>query len=212
MGLYVLLNTFIWLPLELYCPSYQFKHRFGLSEANRFNYSIWFAKTMLILVIVMTYAVMSPLMWVLGFLYFLFATFVFTYNLSMSYVPEFETGAKQWPLVFGRLRFGFMISIFTLVGLMTLKQAFVCAAMLIPLAAFVWYITGSIAMKFRPVSNAPSLTSASEKDKQINKVINKSQENGIRQFGEIKNLNKAYLPPIMCIEYNLQHGRRRSGS
>merc|ERR1711933_509163 len=119
-------------------------------------------------------------------------------------VPEFETGAKQWPLVFGRLRF----------GLMTLKQAYICAAMLIPLAGFVWYLTGSISMKFRTIFNASSLTSASEKDKQVNKVINKSEQNGIRQFGEIKNLNNAYLPPIMCIEYNLQHGRRisRSGS
>ena len=34
----------------------------------------------------------------------------------MSWVPKFETGAKQWPLVFGRLRFGFMISIVTLFG------------------------------------------------------------------------------------------------
>eukprot|EP00483_Globobulimina_turgida_P007790 UN07805 len=158
--LYVLLNTFVWLPLELYRPVYHFAKRFNIAEPNRFNYSVWFAKTMLILTIVLTYAVMSPIMWVLGLIYFFFATFVFTYNLSMSWVPEFETGAKQWPLVFGRIRFGFMIAIFTLVGLMALKQAYICGALLIPLAGFIWYITGSISMKFKPVFNAPSLTSA----------------------------------------------------
>ena len=67
--LYVLLNTFIWLPLELYRPSYYFAVKFGINEPNRFNYAIWFAKTMLILTIVLTYAVMNPIMWVLGMLF-----------------------------------------------------------------------------------------------------------------------------------------------
>ena len=66
--LYVLLNTFIWLPLELFRPAYFIAIRFGLPEPNRFNYAIWFAKTMLILTIVLTYAVMNPIMWVLGML------------------------------------------------------------------------------------------------------------------------------------------------
>merc|ERR1712129_235226 len=207
--LYVLLNAFIWLPLELYRPSFFIKTFFKMRERHRFPYSVWFAKTMLILVIVLTYGVMSPLMFVLGFVYFLFETFVFTYHLSMSYVPKFETGAAQWPLVFGRLRFGFLISIFTLVGLMTLKQAYICAAVLIPLAGFAWYMTASIARKFTTIFQAPSLTSASDKDKQINKVFNNDKsKNGIRQFGEIKDLNSAYLPPIVCIEYNQQRQRQ----
>eukprot|EP01084_Bolivina_argentea_P307011 530596_1 len=193
--LYVLLNTFIWLPLELFRPSYHFAKRFHLPEPNRFNYAVWQAKTMLILTIVLTYAVMNPIMWVLGLIYFTFATFVFTYNLSMSWVPEFETGAKQWPLVFGRLRFGFMIAIFTLIGLMALKQAYICGLLLLPLAAFIWYFTGSIQMRFRPVFNAPSLTSATDKDKDINKIINKNKNGGIQQFGSIKQLNTSYLPP-----------------
>jgi len=199
--LYVLLNTFVWLPLELYRPGYHFAVRFGLPDPNRFRYAVWFAKTMLILVIVITYGVMSPLMWILGFVYFVFARFVFTYNLSMSWIPEFETGAKQWPRVFGRIRAGFMISIFTLFGLMALKQAYICAALLIPLALCVWYLTGRLQMRFRPIFNAPSLTSATHKDKQINRIINKNNENGIQQFGDAEQLNVAYLPPIMCIQY-----------
>eukprot|EP00485_Elphidium_margaritaceum_P003238 CAMPEP_0202690086 /NCGR_PEP_ID=MMETSP1385-20130828/5203_1 /ASSEMBLY_ACC=CAM_ASM_000861 /TAXON_ID=933848 /ORGANISM="Elphidium margaritaceum" /LENGTH=921 /DNA_ID=CAMNT_0049345315 /DNA_START=42 /DNA_END=2807 /DNA_ORIENTATION=+ len=199
--LYVLLNTFIWLPLELFRPSYYFALYLSLAEPNRFRYSLHFAKTMLILTIVLTFGVMHPIMWCLGLVYFVFAVLSFTYTLSMSWIPEFETGAKQWPQVYGRLRFGFLISIFTLVGLMALKQAYLCAAALLPLAGFSWYATTTVTLNFQPVFNAPSLTSASQKDRQINAVINKNDENGILQFGDVSNLNNAYLPPIMTVEY-----------
>eukprot|EP00487_Bulimina_marginata_P000761 TRINITY_DN1151_c0_g1_i1.p1 TRINITY_DN1151_c0_g1~~TRINITY_DN1151_c0_g1_i1.p1 ORF type:complete len:169 (-),score=13.54 TRINITY_DN1151_c0_g1_i1:182-688(-) len=108
-----------------------------------------------------------------------------------------------------------MISIFTLVGLMTLKQAYICGALLIPLAGFVWYFTGQIQLKFRSIFNAPSLTSATDKDRKINRIINKGQVGGIQQFGEIKKLNTAYLPPIMCIRYpvhNMRHRKKRHGN
>eukprot|EP00483_Globobulimina_turgida_P002077 UN02079 len=152
--LYVLLNTFLWLPVELYRPGYHFAAKFNLSEPNRFHYPVWYAKSMLILTILLTYSVMNPIMWILGLMYFVGATFVFTYNLSMNWIPEFETGAKQWPLVFGRIRFAFMISIFTLIGLMTLKQAYICSALLIPLAVFAWFVTGNIDVKFRKMFRA----------------------------------------------------------
>ena len=64
--LYVLLNTFIWLPLELFRPGYWIAVKLRLPEPNRLRYSIWFAKTMLILTIVLTYAVMMPIMWLFG--------------------------------------------------------------------------------------------------------------------------------------------------
>merc|ERR1712129_404163 len=71
------------------------------------------------------------------------------------------------------------------------------------------YMTASIARKFTTIFQAPSLTSASDKDKQINKVFNNDKwKNGIRQFGEIKDFNSAYLPPIVCIEYNQQRQRQ----
>eukprot|EP01084_Bolivina_argentea_P307009 530594_1 len=199
--LYVLLNTFIWLPLELYRPSYFLMKLFKHPEANRFVYSTWFAKTMLILVILLTYGVMNPIMWILGLIYFIFATFVFTYNLSMNWVPEFETGAKQWPLVFGRIRFAFIISIFTLIGLMTLKQAYICAVLLVPLMFAIWDITGRINVKFRKIFRAPSLTSARSKDREIIKLINNGNENGIKHLGDEKQINNVYLPPVMSVKY-----------
>eukprot|EP01084_Bolivina_argentea_P307010 530595_1 len=199
--LYVLLNTFIWLPIELFRPGYHFAKKFNLPEPNRFLYPIWYAKTMLILTILLTYSVMSPIMWILGLIYFIFATFVFTYNLSMNWVPEFETGAKQWPLVFGRIRFAFIISIFTLIGLMTLKQAYICAVLLVPLMFAIWDITGRINVKFRKIFRAPSLTSARSKDREIIKLINNGNENGIKHLGDEKQINNVYLPPVMSVKY-----------
>eukprot|EP01083_Nonionella_stella_P033725 92295_1 len=199
--LYVLLNAFLWLPVELYRPSYFMYKKLNLAEANRFRYSVWYPKTMLIFTIVLTYSVVNPIMWILGLVYFVFATVVFTYNLSMSWVPEFETGAKQWPLVFGRLRFAFMISIFTLIGWMTLTQAYVCAVLLLPLAGIVWAVTGNINVKFRTMFRVTSLTSAQRKDKQITRRINYGDEGSSKHLGDAIALTHVYLPPIMSINY-----------
>ena len=127
----------------------------------------------------------------------------------MSWVPEFETGAKQWPEVFGRIRFGFMIAIFTLIGFMALRQAYICAAILLPLAGFIWHLTGQIAVKFRPVFKAPSLTSATEKDKQIDKLMQLNNADDMEEFEEFKALDTAYLPPIMGINYPSYNERVR---
>ena len=139
----------------------------------------------------------------------MFANFVFTYNLSMSWVPEFETGAKQWPAVFGRIRFGFMIALFTLIGFMTLRQAYICGAVLLPLALFIWHLTGQLQLKFRAVFKAPSLTSASDKDKEINKLMQMKKIDNMRQFEQFKAIDKAYLPPIMGINYPSYSERSR---
>lgn len=57
--------------------------------------------------------------------------------------------------------------------------------------------------RFRPIFRSPSISSAAEKDTQINRIINKSDDgdNGIQQFGDQKALDEAYLPRIMTIEY-----------
>merc|ERR1712154_451878 len=93
---YILLNTFVWLPLDLYRPLDHIKVRLGMSETNRYVYSEHIPRTLLIFTIVLTYSVMNPIMWIFGLIYFVFATIVYTYNLSMSYVPAFDTGPKQW--------------------------------------------------------------------------------------------------------------------
>jgi len=212
--LYVLLNAFIWLPLELYRPAHYIKKLLGRPEPNRFNYAVWFAKSLLILTIVVTYGAMAPLMFVIGFTYFVFANFVFTYNLSMSWVPEFETGAKLWPLVFGRIRIALMLSIVTMIGLMALKTAYVEAAILIPLMFIVWFLSGAITLRFRPIFRSPSITSASGKDTQINRVINQNHDNvnGVHQFGDKEDLDTAYLPHIMKVQYPSYEERVRMGS
>jgi len=187
--------------VELFRPSYFMMKKLKIPEANRFRYSVWYPKTMLILTVCLTYSVMNPIMWILGLMYFVFATFVFTYNLSMSWIPEFETGAKAWPLVFGRLRWAFMISIFTLIGLMTLKQSYVCSALLLPLAGFVWFFTGNLNVKFRTIFRVTSLTSARSKDQQITKLINNGNENTSNHLGNANRLKFVYLPPVMAIKY-----------
>ena len=92
---------------------------------------------------------------------------------------------------------------------MALKQAYICAALLLPLAGGVWVITGNINIKFRPVFRASSLTSAHEKDEQITKFIHKNKQSETSHLGTKKQINDAYLPPIMCIKYKSHKSKSR---
>lgn len=66
----------------------------------------------------------------------------------MSWVPEFETGAKIWPAAFGRIRVALILSIATMIGLMLLKTAYIEAAILLPLPFIVWFFTGAISLRY----------------------------------------------------------------
>lgn len=197
--LYVLLNTFLWLPLELYRPSYFLKKWFRVErldvELNRFHYSFWFGKTMLILVICLTYSVMSPIMWIFGLIYFVFALFVFSYQLTMCYIPRFETGAKMFPIVFQRITYGIYISLCTLFGLLVLKTGYIEAAFLLPLIYLIYFISDKLQMSFRSVFRSSSLTSAQEMDRKIGENIITRDEDGEVQ---------SYYPPVLSIDYEVE--------
>eukprot|EP01083_Nonionella_stella_P026672 73488_1 len=191
--LYILVNTFMWMPLELFRPWYFISVRFNLSEPNRFLYSIYVPKALLIFTIVLTYSVMNPVMWIFGALYFLFAYCVFTYSLCMNWVPMFEIGPAQWRLIFDLIRYSFVISIVTLYGLMLLKQHYVCSVLLIPLLISIWIVTAKIKRKFDQMFNSAALLSARRKDAQIH------QSN--KELCNEKELNTLYVPPVLCIKH-----------
>eukprot|EP00483_Globobulimina_turgida_P007296 UN07310 len=166
--------------------------KLGLTEPNRFQYSVWAPKTMLIFSILLTYSVMNPIMWIFGLFFFVLATFVFKYHLSMSWISEFEIGPKQWIAMYDLIRYTFIISNVTLYGFILLKQSYVCSVLLIPLLIFIWIFTGNMKLKFHKIFNSSSLISAQRKDAQMQHLNLKIDE---------KEANDVYLPPVMSIKY-----------
>ena len=164
--LYILLNTFIWLPLELFRFGYHISNKFSddKSEINHFFYSAWIPKILLIFTICLTYSVMNPILNIFGLIYFLFAIIIFTYNLSMNYIQIFQIGPKLWQIIFDLIRYSFVISIVTLYGLLLLKQSYICSFLELLLLIIVWIFTGKIKEKFDKIFKSSSLISAKSKD------------------------------------------------
>ena len=189
--LYLLLNTFIWIPLELYRIGYHVSNKFSdksISELNHFVYSLWIPKILLIFTICLTYSVMNPLMWIFGLVYFLFSVIIFTYNLSMNYIQIFQIGPKLWLIIFDLIRYSFVISIITLYGLLLLKQSYVCSVFQLILLIIIWIFTGKLKRKFNKNFEASALITAKYRDIQLKKL---------KLNIDSTHLENAYLPHVL---------------
>ena len=101
--IYLLLNACLWLPLELFRPGYWLVLIVPCIDGeDEFEYALWYGKTLLILTICIAYSILSPLVWIIGLLYFSMAYFVFKYQLTCCCINQFETGSKIFPTVYSK--------------------------------------------------------------------------------------------------------------
>ena len=161
-----------------------------IPEANRFIFSVWIPKILLIFTIVLTYSIMNPVMLLFGLLYFVGAYLIFKYHLSMSWVPALTMGPDTWLLIFGKIRYAYIIAQITLYGMLILKQ-YVAGVLLLPLLYYSWNKTKEVMNKFTPIFLSASLTSAKRMD---------------RRYPARKEMFEArspYEPPVMFVQYQL---------
>lgn len=127
-----------------------------------FNFGLHLPQPILILIITITYSVMSTKILTAGLIYFIIGYFVSKYQLLYACVhPPHSTG-KVWPLVFRRVILGLLIFQLTMVGVLALEGAYLCASCLAPLPlltlALLWnfqknYIPLSIFIALRSIEN-----------------------------------------------------------
>merc|ERR1719229_1405732 len=161
-----------------------------IPEANRFIYSVWIPKILLIFTIVLTYSIMNPVMLFFGLLYFVAAYIILKYHLSMSWVPALTMGPETWLLIFGKIRYAYIIAQVTLYGMLLLK-AYIAGVIMLPLLYYSWNKTKEVMNKFTPIFQSASLTTAKRMD---------------TQFPARKQMFEArspYEPPVMHMEYRL---------
>lgn len=127
-----------------------------------FNFGLHLPQPILILIITVTYSVMSTKILTAGLIYFIVGYFVSKYQLLYACVhPPHSTG-KVWPLVFRRVILGVLIFQLTMVGVLALERAYLCASCLAPLPlltlGLLWtfqknYIPLSIFIALRSIEN-----------------------------------------------------------
>lgn len=112
----------------------------NLCKPPVFNFGLQLPQPILILIITITYSVISTKIVTAGLIYFLIGYFVFKYQLLYACVhPPHNTG-KVWPLVVRRVIFGLLIFHMTMFGTLASEKALLLASLLIPLPLFTCYV------------------------------------------------------------------------
>ncbi|ETO25223.1 hypothetical protein RFI_11914, partial [Reticulomyxa filosa] len=126
MGVYFmmyLLNLALFqTPIQLFRIGYWVNRWMFHNEQNNFDYWDTYPNFMIGLLLCITYGAMSPLIWIIGLLYFGVSYTVLTYQLSMCFINENEGGLELWPPLFNRLMIGVQIGNITLMVLLLLKK------------------------------------------------------------------------------------------
>ncbi|ODV66190.1 DUF221-domain-containing protein [Hyphopichia burtonii NRRL Y-1933] len=170
-----------------------------------FNFGLQLPQPILILVVTITYSVMSTKILTAGLVYFIVGYFVSKYQLLYACVhPPHSTG-KVWPLVFRRVILGLLIFQLTMVGVLALEKAFVCASFLAPLPiltlGFLWnfqknYIPLSIFIALRSIENN-ELPYHDDEEFVIDSAqsVSTSNTNRMRTLDERREFNQSYQYP-----------------
>jgi hypothetical protein len=113
------------------------------TQLLQIRYGVEYPDLLLVLVICLVYAVLSPLIMCFGALFFFAAGFVYRYIFLYVHVPAFESGGRFWFKVFDSTLVGLLFSTLTVIGYMTLKQGLKESPWLLPLplvvAAFYYH-------------------------------------------------------------------------
>ena len=174
-----------WFRISYHIAAYR-----EVPEANRFVYSVWIPKILLIFTIVLTYSIMNPVMLIFGLFYFVMAIIVLKYHLSMSWVPALTMGPDTWVRIFNMVRYSYIIAQITLYGMLLLK-GFIGGIVMLPLLYYSWNKTKETMVRFEPIFLSASVTSA----KQMDGLFPAKDE-----MFEAAN---PYEPPVMVTKYRL---------
>ena len=135
---FIMLQACTMMPLELLNPAQLIEQglrnlccartRRGVEEANAAQpmyttQGIKLAGHLLVFVISLVYASMSPLMIPFSLTYFILGTWVSRHNFIHTYVPLYESGGGAWYSITRCLVLGLFIYVVTFTGVLLLKEA-----------------------------------------------------------------------------------------
>jgi len=141
---YVMLRTFFSIPIDLlrvlplilgsvnlkYSAVTEFE-RNQVTSPDTINYGTEYAMHLLIWIIGLTYAPISPYLVPFIAIFFIFGTLVARYQLLYLFAPRYESGGALFPLVFNRIMVGCIVSHLTLIGVFSLKQGYIQSTLMV---------------------------------------------------------------------------------
>lgn len=190
----LLLGNLIKYPIKNFFWCKTPRNYLDLYKPPVFNFGLQLPQPILILIIIVTYLVISTKILTAGLVYFLIGYFVFKYQLLYACVhPPHNTG-KIWPLIVRRVMMGLIIFHTMMFGTLASEKAYACASFIIPLSIFTMYLFWHYHKNYIPLSNFIALRSI-----QSNNLPNFEEQAGderhMRTLDERREFNQTYEYP-----------------
>jgi hypothetical protein len=120
----------------------------------------------MVLMVVVTYMVISPIVCPFGVVFFGAAFLVYKYQLLYTYIPSRESGGKHFYSLYNRAMVVLMASIITLIAYMAIREGVSQTPCLVPLPFIIFYYWRKIHREYFAASQYLSLEKAVELDQQ----------------------------------------------
>lgn len=117
-----------------------------------FPYGKYIAQDLLSMSIIMTYAVMAPLILIPALLFYSISLLIYRYMLLYIYVPVYESGGQMFPKVFRRWVFGLFIGQAVLVGVFLTKSGYNECYAVLALFFITYYFKSKMRSMWEPVA------------------------------------------------------------
>ncbi|CDR41913.1 CYFA0S08e01486g1_1 [Cyberlindnera fabianii] len=117
-----------------------------------FDFSLILPQHILIMIITMSYSIMSTKIVTAGLVYFVMGYYTYKYQLLYSMVhPQHSTG-QSWPMIFRRVCLGLVIFQLTMAGTLALERAYVMAGLILPLLLSTCIVVYTFEKDYLPLS------------------------------------------------------------
>ncbi|SCZ96759.1 BZ3500_MvSof-1268-A1-R1_Chr4-1g06692 [Microbotryum saponariae] len=115
---------------------------------------------LLIFTLGVTYSIISPLILPFATLYFGIAYLVYKYKFLFVFYRPYESRGQAWPLAFNRSGWGLLIFQVFMLGLLTVRKAFLLSGLVIPLILGTSYTIYRLSATYTPLSRFVNLSQA----------------------------------------------------
>lgn len=173
-----------------------------------FDFSLILPQHILIMIITMSYSIMSTKIVTAGLVYFLLGFYTYKYQLMYTMVhPQHSTG-QSWPMIFRRVCLGLVIFQLTMAGTLALERAFVSAGLIVPLVLSTFVVVYTFEKDYRPLSffialraiqrySSQSEGSSTSALQTIDQPRRRTVKKRASTIDELRELNKDYVCPYL---------------
>ena len=174
-----------------------------------FDFSLVLPQHILIMIITMSYSIMSTKIVTAGLVYFFLGYYTYKYQLMYSMVhPQHSTG-QSWPMIFRRVCLGLVIFQLTMAGTLALEHAYFFAIMVVPLVLSTFVVFYTFEKDYLPLSfyialkaiKKSTLTSNVGSSTALASPTNEAQRRTVKKrastLDELRELNKKYVCPYL---------------